>query len=86
MAYKKLNINNTNSVVVRKLRDQKLSSGLPFMINAKGLSSNECYLEYPDGSIKLINVIHSSREINVVRELSSSDARNLRNHLKFSVK
>ena len=72
-----------NSIVVRKLRDQKLREGLPFMINVKELSSNQCYLEYPDGVIKLVSVISSSRQINVVRELNPSDANSLRKRLKL---
>jgi hydrogenase maturation factor HypF (carbamoyltransferase family) len=30
---------------VQRLRLQKLRSGHPFMINAKDLESNQCYLE-----------------------------------------
>ena len=73
-----------NSIVVRKLRDQKLRAGLPFMINVKELSSNQCYLEYPDGIIKLVSVVSSSRNINVLKELNPSDANSLRKRLKFS--
>lgn len=73
-----------NRIVVRKLRDQKLRDGLPFMINVNELSSNQCYLEYPDGIIKLVSVNSSSREINVLRELNTSDANRLRKQLKFS--
>jgi hydrogenase maturation factor HypF (carbamoyltransferase family) len=39
---------------VRRLRLQKLRSGHPFMINSNDLESYQCYLEYPDGSIKLV--------------------------------
>ena len=73
-----------NSIVVRKLRDKKHRAGLPFMINVKELSSNQCYLEYPDGVIKLVSVISPTREINVVKELNPSDANSLRKRLKLS--
>jgi hypothetical protein len=69
---------------VRKLREHKLKMGLPFMINVKELSSNQCYLEYPNGSIQLVSVLHASRNINVVRELSSTEATQLRERLQFS--
>lgn len=54
------------------------------MINVKELSSNQCYLEYPNGSIKLVTVLHASREINVIRELSSIEATQLRERLLYS--
>jgi len=78
-------LSNRNSVIVKKLRDQKLRAGLPFMINVKELASNQCYLEYPSGVIKLVSVISSTRDINVVKELNASDANNLRKRLKFSL-
>jgi hypothetical protein len=69
---------------VRKLREQKLKKGLPFMINVKELSSNQCYLEYPNGTIKLVTVLHASRDIDVIRELSLTEATLLREQLQFS--
>jgi len=69
---------------VKKLREQKLRSGLPFMINVKELATNQCYLEYPNGSIKLITVVHSTRDINVIRELTPTEANHLRRRLHFS--
>jgi hypothetical protein len=84
MAIRKIS-SNRNSIVVKKLRDQKLRAGLPFMINVKELSSNQCYLEYPSGVIKLVSVVSSSRDINVVRELNKLDANNLRKRLNFSL-
>ena len=69
---------------VKKLREKKLRSGLPFMINVKELSTNQCYLEYPNGSIKLITVVHSARDIDVIRELTSMEATHLRQRFHFS--
>ena len=69
---------------VKKLREQKLRNGLPFMINVKELSTNQCYLEYPNGSIKLITVAHSTRDIDVIRELTSNEANLLRRRFHFS--
>lgn len=69
---------------VKRLREQKLRNGLPFMINAKELSTNQCYLEYPNGNIKLITVIQSTRDMHVIRELTSTEATNLRKRFRFS--
>ena len=71
---------------VKKLRQQKLKSGFPFMINAKELATNQCYLEYPNGSIKLITTVHSTRDINILRELTFIEADNLRSRFHFSSK
>jgi hypothetical protein len=84
MAIRKIS-SNRNGIVVKKLREQKLRAGLPFMINVKELASNQCYLEYPNGSIKLVSIISSSRDINVVSELNTSEANNLRKRLNFSL-
>lgn len=70
---------------VRKLREQKLRAGLPFMINAKELATNQCYLEYPDGAIKLITVRHASRSVEVNRELSKSEAIQVRKQFDFAL-
>lgn len=84
MAIRKIS-SNRNGIVVKKLREQKLRAGLPFMINVKELASHQCYLEYPNGSIKLVSIISSSRDINVVSELNTSEANNLRKRLNFSL-
>jgi hypothetical protein len=75
---------NKGTNAVKKLREQKLRSGLPFMINVEELSSNQCYLEYPNGTIKLINVAPASRDIDVIRELSPAEANLLRTRFHFS--
>ncbi|HZV71141.1 MAG TPA: hypothetical protein VFG10_16420 [Saprospiraceae bacterium] len=69
---------------VKKLRELKLRNGLPFMINARELPTNQCYLEYPNGSIKLITVIHSRLDMDVIHELTSTEADHLRRRFHFS--
>lgn len=76
-------IMGTNAV--KKLREQKLRSGLPFMINVKELATNQCYLEFPNGIIQLVTVEHSSRDMDVIRELTSIEATNLRRRFQFSL-
>jgi hypothetical protein len=83
MAIKRI-ISSRNGIVVKKLREQKLRAGLPFMINVDELSSNECYLEYPNGIIKLVSVGSTSSAINVIKELNPLDANNLRKRLNLS--
>lgn len=84
MAIRKIS-SNKNGIVVKKLRQQKLRAGLPFMINVKELASNQCYLEYPSGVIKLVSIVLSTRDISVVKELNAADANILRKRLNFSL-
>jgi hypothetical protein len=69
---------------VKKLRELKLQNGLPFMINAKELATNQCYLEYPNGNIKLVAIKHASRAIDIIRELTTAEATDLRRRFHFS--
>lgn len=70
---------------VKKLREQKLKNGLPFMINVKELTTSQCYLEYPNGSIKLVVIVNATREMDVVRELTTVEANDLRKRFRFSI-
>ena len=76
-------IENRGTEAVRKLRRQKLAKGLPFMINSRELTTNQCYLEYPNGLIKLVRIAKSTRDFDVIRELSQSEAQVLRNRYRF---
>lgn len=71
-------------VLVGKLRAEKLRSGLPFMINLQNFSENQCFMEYPDGSIKLVKVVKENKDIEILKVLSTKEAQELRRKLKFS--
>ena len=71
-------IEKRGTEAVRKHRLQKLKNGFPFMINSKELLSNQCYLEYPSGVIKLVSITKAARDFNIIRELSPVEADNLR--------
>jgi hypothetical protein len=70
---------------VRRLRLQKLKSGHPFMINSRDLPSGECYLEYPDGAIKLVAISDNGRNFILIRELSSAEIQKLRKKFHLSI-
>lgn len=76
-------IEKKGTEAVRKLRLQKLKNGFPFMINSKELLSNQCYLEYPNGVIKLVSFTTAARDFNIIRELSPVEANKLRTRYKF---
>lgn len=72
MEFKQLE--RTGTAAVKRLRLKKLQNGLPFMINSKELPGNQCYLEYPNGSIKLVTMDSSTRDFKVLRELSKGES------------
>ena len=54
------------------------------MINSKDLESNQCYWEYPDGSIQLVFLKNAAKEFTVIRTLSPSEEQTLRRKYGFS--
>jgi hypothetical protein len=76
-------IEQKGTEAVRKLRRQKLQNGLPFMINSKELLSTQCYLEYPNGVIRLVTFTRAARDFDIIRELSLLEANSLRARFKF---
>lgn len=77
------NLNRIGTNGVRDLRRQQLSSGLPFMINSSELSTNQCYLEFPNGSIKLVSINTSGNDFDTIRVLTSKEANALRQRYKI---
>lgn len=71
-------INSAGSLAVRRLRLRKLQDGHPFMINSRDLPSNQCYLEYPNGSIKLATISGNKREFTILKELSVTESHTIR--------
>jgi hypothetical protein len=64
-------LEKTGNDAVKMLRIDKLRKGMPFMINAKELPGNECYLEFPDGKIQLVTISSTGRDFVLLRELTS---------------
>jgi hypothetical protein len=76
-------IEQIGNQAVKKLRLKKLRSGTPFMINAKELPSDQCYLELPGGSIQLVQLLNDAREFTVIRRLSTVEEVALRRKYGF---
>ncbi|HLP38354.1 hypothetical protein [Lacibacter sp.] len=68
---------------IKAFRKKKLSQGFPFMINSDVLISSQCYLEYPDGSIKIVEANTKKHDFHVVYELSERDADDIRRKYKL---
>ena len=81
MAAKKLEISAYKAI--KLLRKKKLSQGLPFMINSDMLDSKQCFMEYPDGSIKIVEADPKEFDFRIVFEYNSKDANDLRRRLNL---
>lgn len=66
------------TTAVKALRLRRLNSGLPFMINMKGMEDKLCYIEYPDGSIHLVKQSADGNDFETLDVLDRSEATNLR--------
>ena len=71
-------IEKNGTEAVKQLRLKKLQNGHPFMINTKDLPGNQCYLEYPDGSISLVTMIKSAKDFTVIRILTEGEVKHIR--------
>ena len=68
---------------IKSLRREKLAQGIPFMINSEELPSSQCYLEYPDGSIKIVEANSQETDFKIIKELDFLNAEVLRRNLKL---
>ena len=81
MTTKKLEKDAQKAIML--LRKKRLRQGLPFMINSDLLPSGQCYLEFPDGSIKLVEANANGTDFDVIEELDEFTIEFLRN--KFNL-
>lgn len=73
-----INLEVAGTNAVKKLRLQKLSKGLPFMINSGELPKEQCYLEYPNGIIKLVKISKSTHDFIIIKEFSLNESTSIR--------
>ena len=77
-------INNKSALnKIKALRKEKLSQGVPFMINSENLPTYQCYLEYPDGSIKIVEANSKGLDFKIIEELDFLNAEVLKRNLKL---
>lgn len=68
---------------IRILRKKKHAQGLPFMINSNTLAPHQCYYEYPDGTMKVVQANSSKTDFIIVRDVDPGFASDLRKKLKL---
>jgi len=71
-------LEHIGTAAVKRLRKNKLSVGKPFMINSDNLPSGQSYLEYPDGTIRIVKVSADSRSFTILGELDADQAKAVR--------
>ncbi|MES2773912.1 MAG: hypothetical protein V4722_06995 [Bacteroidota bacterium] len=71
-------IEKAGNEAIKRLRSSKLKNGHPFMINSNELPTNQCYLEYPDGSIALVTIIKPAMDFTVIHKLNKTEEAALR--------
>jgi hypothetical protein len=76
MRYKELE--NSGIEAVQMLRKTKLALGFPFMINSYLLPSDQCFLEYPDGSIKIVSISKIENDFKVIEVLDKEKNETIR--------
>lgn len=69
---------------IRQLRKKKLQQGLPFMISTDELPAWQCYLEFPDGTIKIAETGSRNADFKIIGELDFFNAQLLRWNLKLT--
>jgi len=69
-------IQESVTVAILQLRKDTHAKGFPFMINTVDLPTHQCYLEYPDGSIRLVYA--KNNDFADVRKLSKREQKIIR--------
>ena len=76
-------IEKAGTLAVKKLRESKFRNGLPFMINSKELPSDQCYLEYADGTIELVVLSRKDNDFKIITKISTEEGKVIRRQLKL---
>ncbi len=79
-----LNLQSAGTIAVKQLRINKLRNGMPFMINSRDLPGNQCYMEYPDSTIKLVILSSSRMDFDIIRVLTEKECNELRQKYKLA--
>ena len=68
---------------IKELRKKKLSAGIPFMINSDILETSQCFLEYPNGLIKIVEADSKGCDFIILVEYNLKDSNRWRKKLKL---
>ena len=63
---KRKKLEQSGMLALQLLSKAHFEEGHPFMINADKLPADQCYLEFPDGTIQLVTISRRKQDFEVV--------------------
>lgn len=63
---------------IKKLRAGKFKLGQPFMINSELLPSDQCYMEYPDGSVMHVKLSRQHNDFKIITAFTPQEGLEIR--------
>ena len=63
---------------IKALRQSKFNNDQPFMINSKILPSDQCYMEYRDGSVIHVKLSRQQNDFKTITEFSPQQGLEIR--------
>jgi hypothetical protein len=77
-------LEQTGRLAVQLLRKSKLEQGYPFMINSRRLPVDQCYREFPDGTIQIVTICHTQKDFKLIRKLTEKEQVSVRKMLQLT--
>lgn len=77
------NLEKSARKAIQILRKKKLQNGYPFMIHSEMLDSKQCFMEYPDGRIKVVEASPTEQDFRIVLEYTLQDSKKLKKKLNL---
>lgn len=63
---------------IKNLRAGKFKLGQPFMINSELLPSDQCYMEYPDGSVIHVKLSRQLNDFKIITAFTPQEGLEIR--------
>jgi hypothetical protein len=73
-----LELEKQASLAVERLREEKFSKNLPFMLGELDLKGSQFYYEYANGDIAIASFVENQKQHQIIRYLSHQEADELR--------
>ena len=73
-----LELEKQAALAVERLREEKFSKNLPFMLGELDLEGNQFYYEYANGGIAIATFAENQKQHQIIRYLSNQEADELR--------
>jgi hypothetical protein len=67
---------------IQVLRKKKLEQGQPFMINSDILNTDQCFMEFPDGTLKVVEADSKGCDFRIVMDATPAMVKQIKKQLK----